>query len=432
MHKNWYSATSQNLGNTLLLQTVGTRRLYKPTLHTHSYLAFSSPSPSPPAMPPENKLALVPQPSYTTEFRSFNDDAWYSVAISLESQMQLRIKYSNFSDDHDDVFEASQFETQQKLDLFIERFRPLSRQLQDYECHQLRQGVRVCACHRFSNDDVRFYDAEVDSVQQNEHSFEAGEELCSCRFVLSWLHGPNEGKLTHTTIDSICLVQPVVELDPVLTSFLVARETAECLLARPISMAKEVFGREIVVSCNERPTTVPRLGYFERNKKEKRRAKRSVVKSDSSEVRRRRQRMGESDLEGLKNQCAILIGNVEKELGPLAVANFLHAHIEMSPRVFIFPSCSSEIYTKAAIVLDTEKDFQKLCEFLDNHNHIITSSTGRPWVIMEKLVGLKKIKASLGTLLPESKVGEFLIRFLAVANSENNFKACSDMRIVQD
>ncbi|MED6150245.1 hypothetical protein PIB30_070534 [Stylosanthes scabra] len=119
-------------------------------------------------MPPDNNLSLVSQPDYNTEFRSFKDEAWYSVAISLEDHNQLRIKYLNFSVDHDEVFEASDFKTQQELDQFIERFRPLSKQLQDYECHQLRQGVRVCACHRFRDDDVRFYDAEVDSEYLRE------------------------------------------------------------------------------------------------------------------------------------------------------------------------------------------------------------------------------------------------------------------------
>ncbi|MED6150246.1 hypothetical protein PIB30_070535 [Stylosanthes scabra] len=168
-------------------------------------------------------------------------------------------------------------------------------------------------------------------------------------------------------------------------------------------MAKEVSGHEVVVRCNERPNTVPRLGYFARNKRENRRAKRSVVRSESSEARSQRQQMEESNLKGLKNQCAILIGNVDKDLGPLTVVNFLHKHTKMSPRVFIFPSFSWELYTKAAIVLDSKKDFRKLCEFLDNDNHIITSSIGRPWVIMEKLAGQKEIKASLGTLLPVSK-----------------------------
>lgn len=87
--------------------------------------------------------------------------------------------------------------------------------------------------------------------------------------------------------------------------------------------------------------------------------------------------MEESDLEGIKNQCVILIGNLDKELSPSTITEFLHRHAPVSPQVFIFPSLSSEIYTRGAIVLDSEKDFQKLCEFLDNPNHIITSSTGR-------------------------------------------------------
>ncbi|CAJ1977976.1 unnamed protein product [Sphenostylis stenocarpa] len=47
--------------------------------------------------------------------------------------------------------------------------------------------------------------------------------------------------------------------------------------------------------------------------------------------------------------------------------------------------------------------FQEMCGFLNNPSCIITSSSGRPWVIHEKLVGLKKIEASIGTLMHISK-----------------------------
>lgn len=114
-------------------------------------------------MSPGNQLAVVPAADYSVEFKSYNDDAWYTVAVFLEGET-LRIKYSGFSDEQDNLFEPTDFQTLKHLDEFKERFRPLSKQLQDNECRQLVQGVKVCACHSFSNDDVRFYDAVVDGV----------------------------------------------------------------------------------------------------------------------------------------------------------------------------------------------------------------------------------------------------------------------------
>lgn len=85
-------------------------------------------------------------------------------------------------------------------------------------------------------------------------------------------------------------------------------------------------------------------------------------------------------LEGKRNVCMILMGNLDKELSPSTTVEFLHKHTQVSASVFIFSSLSSEIYTRGAIMSQTEQDFQKLYDFLTNPNHIITSSTGRYYV----------------------------------------------------
>lgn len=117
----------------------------------------------------ETAMVLPSEGSYTTEFRAYNDDAWYSVcvtrAVTIEGKQSLRIRYENFSDDQDNVFEPSDLESLEKIQEFGERFRPLSKQIQDDECHVVVPGVRVCACYSFSHDDVRFYDAVVDGVR---------------------------------------------------------------------------------------------------------------------------------------------------------------------------------------------------------------------------------------------------------------------------
>lgn len=139
-------------------------------------------------------------------------------------------------------------------------------------------------------------------------------------------------------------------------------------------------------------------------------------------------------LEGTKNVCMILIANIGRELCPSTVTQFLHRHTSVSARVLIFPNLSSEVHTRGAIILDSEKEFQKMCSFLNDPNCIITSSTGRPWVILEKLVGLEKIKSSIGTLglistsLPQEGKGETSNNLKVLHSGTQEFKRASDMR----
>ena len=83
------------------------------------------------------------------------------------------------------------------------------------------------------------------------------------------------------------------------------------------------------------------------------------------------------DLSGREKHCMILIGNLDKMLDPPTIVEFLYSQTEVLPIVYIYPSWSIEIFTRGAIFMTCEKDFQKLCDFLNNPNHIIMSSTGR-------------------------------------------------------
>ncbi|XP_020231093.1 uncharacterized protein LOC109811697 isoform X2 [Cajanus cajan] len=378
-------------------------------------------------MLPEKESSERRAAKYATEFRAYRDDAWYTVCVSLEGE-SLVVKYENFSAENDDVFEASQFSDWEELEDLKERFRPLSKQLQDSECRQLALGgARVCASHAFAHDDVRFYDAVVDGVQESEHSWETEEEVCLCTFILFWLHGPNARNLTAAPIENICVVQPAWELDPVVTSFLeMAREKIELFSSRSVSVSKGVSGFEMVSYCNKSSNSTRRIGYVEQKEKETGCGRQSVVNVCSPEVskgvsafemvpycnknsnttgrmsyfgrmlkktRRARlsvgnetcspevsyhdRRMEDEDLEGTKNVCMILIANIDKELCPLTITDFLRKHTSISARVFIFPSLSFEVYTRGALMVDSEKEFQELCDFLSNPNCIITSSTGR-------------------------------------------------------
>lgn len=108
--------------------------------------------------------ASVPPPSdYDVEFRSLADDAWYSVCTVLDGE-KLTLKYQNFSDDDDSIFEVKNLKTLDELEKLKDRFRPISPQLQDNECHKVVGGVVVCVSHSFDGSDNRFYDATVDDV----------------------------------------------------------------------------------------------------------------------------------------------------------------------------------------------------------------------------------------------------------------------------
>lgn len=47
-----------------------------------------------------------------------------------------------------------------------------------------------------------------------------GTEDCSCSIVLSWLHGPDTGKLTLASVKDLCPIRSQKQLDPRLGCFL--------------------------------------------------------------------------------------------------------------------------------------------------------------------------------------------------------------------
>ncbi|KAA0063324.1 agenet domain protein [Cucumis melo var. makuwa] len=97
------------------------------------------------------------------EFLS-DDDAWYNATVKLQGKV-LRVSYCEFSEEHDNVFDADHFQSLSELSVFEARFRPMSRQLQDYECPNVHPGMPVCASYSSRADDVRFYDALVEGVR---------------------------------------------------------------------------------------------------------------------------------------------------------------------------------------------------------------------------------------------------------------------------
>ncbi|KAK0605970.1 hypothetical protein LWI29_032694 [Acer saccharum] len=274
------------------------------------------------------------------EFRSYVDDAWYSVQVAFDGRAggKLIVRYFNFPDDNDSVYEAGKFFTFEELDDFASRFRPVSVQLQDSECRDVVvDGLLVCTSHAFTDNDVLFYNAVVEQ------------------------HGPNANSLTEKKIESICIVQSIQNLNPNLASFIKMAKEKIKTYAHNLSSVSDAAG----TNCSD--VGVQSL-------------KQAKVGKSSNLLKRNRE---DADFGGVGNYYTILLENVEKELSPSTIIEFIHRQTSITAQAYVLPSLSSECYTRSVIVLDFQKDVEDLCGFLNNPDHFIVSSKGRPWVVAE-------------------------------------------------
>ncbi|KAK8997518.1 hypothetical protein V6N11_012075 [Hibiscus sabdariffa] len=326
---------------------------------------------------------------YDAEFQSYLDDAWYNVRVLFEDVLgdKLRIKYENFTDDHDNVFVADSFKSEEDLYDFIQRFRKTSAQLQDTDCSKVEKGMRVCAADVFSNGDVRFYDATVEDVLHKMHSIVNGQEECECTFLLSWLQGPNVGNISKKGVADVCLIQGS-EIHPKLASFV---EKIEKALRESVSGTSIDLDCSLIAQQKEKGSQIvkqkPRFARRLRHGKCARRSLTTVSPSEVIGVREVRCaiRQEDTDVGGEKNFSIILVQNLEKELSSSTVSEFIHKQTSIAARVHIFPSLPWEPYTNGVIILDCHKDLEWLFGFLQNPNHFIVSLKGRPWVATEKM-----------------------------------------------
>ncbi|KAF3445278.1 hypothetical protein FNV43_RR14973 [Rhamnella rubrinervis] len=111
------------------------------------------------------------------------------------------------------------------------------------------------------------------------------------------------------------------------------------------------------------------------------------------------ERAGHDKDHGGVGNYLILVENLDKDLTSVKLMEFVHEQVSISCQAFICPSLSSEIYTRCYIVLDSKMNFEKLCGFLENPDHIIVSSRGRPLVITEKTSVHDTLRASMETIV---------------------------------
>ncbi|KAI3942202.1 hypothetical protein MKW98_003801 [Papaver atlanticum] len=164
-----------------------------------------------------------PNQNPVLDFRSVQDDAWYTVdkPVYCKPNGTLTVRFIEFPDkDDDEVFSVEDFKTVKELDEFVNRFRPACVQLQDKECYDMRRGSYVCALLEDGDEEHKFYNGVIESIERELHTRKGGEEICSCIYVVGWLEGPRENCTQQMGLKRICKLQPGSPLfDPALASF---------------------------------------------------------------------------------------------------------------------------------------------------------------------------------------------------------------------
>ncbi|XP_038703996.1 uncharacterized protein LOC120000158 isoform X4 [Tripterygium wilfordii] len=284
---------------------------------------------------------------YEVEFRSYTDNAWYSVRLVFEGE-KLTVKYRNFSDDQDDVFEPGGFNSLEELEEFQGRFRPVSPQLQDSECHKVVKGMVVCAAYTFNPNDVRFYDAIVDENAQLNPMVSSFLEIARKKY----------GFVSH-------MDNPI----RVSSSPLKRKST----FAERLQQGKKCAKRS---PSKIHPSKDLPLGFI---------AKETQDSWKTGKIGNHYERIEQDADIGGCNRChVVLINNLDKELSPSTIMEFIHKQTLVSIYAHVLPSSLSETFTSALIVSDCKENLEKLCEFLESPDHIITSARGRPWVVTQK------------------------------------------------
>lgn len=81
------------------------------------------------------------------------------------------------------------------------------------------------------------------------------------------------------------------------------------------------------------------------------------------------------------------IRNIEKDLSPACITEFILEQTSIYSVAIILPELSSKYYSTATIYVETKEKAEKLSEFLFNPGHIIMSLQGRPWVLSADWLG---------------------------------------------
>ncbi|XP_049932649.1 uncharacterized protein LOC116250034 isoform X2 [Nymphaea colorata] len=352
----------------------------------------------------------------TVDYRAW-DDAWYDVELHMQGEV-LTVEFCNLEPPVRERFTSSMFRDDADVELFRKKFRRNSSQLQDGECHRVREGMMVCGSLSSTEGDLRFYDAKVLEVFPAEHKVVDGEEECLCKFVLLWLHGPNAGSTTCTEIANICLLRHGnAQIHPLLDAFVnISRKKINQRLQSHASSGvgfsggsvgshaslPAVVGQELV--CKSLSLSSSKFRHSTSCKD----SGITLTRKDGSSCRGSQEIVGGvnvgSEAENIVGRPEIatkwhyfIINNLDPELSPADIVNFIYHHTSILCNVFFGPKLSTEYCSRGIVFLEGEENLGKLSSFLEDPCQLITSSTGRPWLIAEHGSGtLDMIYGSLG------------------------------------
>uniref|UniRef100_A0A7C8ZJ60 SAWADEE domain-containing protein n=1 Tax=Opuntia streptacantha TaxID=393608 RepID=A0A7C8ZJ60_OPUST len=82
-----------------------------------------------------------------------------------------------------------------------------------------------------------------------------------------------------------------------------------------------------------------------------------------------------------KARYFVLVENLEKDVSPSTIVDFVRDVTSVEVEAFVFLSLSSQPYNRGALVVDTLEELERLCNFMDKEDQMIISSKGRPWIV---------------------------------------------------
>ncbi|XP_021848273.1 uncharacterized protein [Spinacia oleracea] len=274
-------------------------------------------------------------------------------------------------------------------------------------------------------------------VNREEHTIVDETENCSCTVILSWLHGPKVGTLTQARVEDLCPIQSHRQLDPRVACFLelvkwkhLIAEDITCKGESPTFFKHKPWnaiqmsegGRQMgsVVPCEE-----GNIGY-EKNEDvdlggggdhAKARGNGNYLYSldklledvcgiDFAEKDKTGTEIAETDKAETKiadsARFFIVVENLERDVSRSTIVDFVLEATGLKIEAFVFLSLSAEPYTRGALVVDRVEDLERLCEFLVKPEQMITSSKGRPWIVLDSSA-TESVRPSFWCLEPDLK-----------------------------
>ncbi|KAJ1696675.1 hypothetical protein LUZ63_005187 [Rhynchospora breviuscula] len=331
------------------------------------------------------------------DFRCPNDDAWYSVRLHKADEGVLRVMYLNFLEEEDDWYFSDQFESSDQIEELHKRFRRPAEQLQDSQCDQVTVGMVVLACHTFSNGELLFYDAVVDSISRSKHrsNYASEEQVCTCNFHVTWRHGPEGGKRTTVRAEDICLIQDSPVDDLSLKDFIAsARKSLE---ERTGSLASQgnITSLNPAASSHGASPHPPNMPEFvDVNTSDGSQDHEEV--GQSYEASKPQNKCGgkaptESAPKGSTNvqrECFFFwVDNLDEDIEPPEVVKFLQRELSVSSQVVLFPNLFLDNTRSGAIYVEAKEHANRVLKLL-NSDKLVVSLKGRPWVTNRKCCGI--------------------------------------------